>query len=252
MISQKEKERYSRHISLDEIGIDGQIKLKQAKVLIIGVGGLGSPLALYLAAAGIGEIGLMDDDLVSESNLQRQILYNTQEVGKPKVMLAKEKLSALNPYTVFHSYNYRLDINNAIDIIKNYDIVVDGCDNLMTRYIINDACVCLNKVYVYGSIGEYNGQVSVFNYNQGPTYRCLYPYDEDIKNFSQASGVIGVLPGITATIQANEVVKIITGLGKNLSGKLLLIDTKENNFMSLDIKRKESYKDNLLFNISKL
>jgi len=234
-ISQAEKERYSRHIALEEIGEKGQMKLKAAKVLIIGVGGLGSPLALYLAAAGIGEIGIMDDDIVSESNLQRQILFNTNEIGKPKVKIAYEKLSALNPYTKFNTYNYRLDENNAIDIIRNYDIVVDGCDNLFTRYIINDACVSLNKIYVYGSIGEFNGQVSVFNFMGGPTYRCLYPYDDNVKNFTQNPGVIGVLPGITATIQANEVIKIITGIGEPLSGKLLLIDSKQSSFIHLKI-----------------
>lgn len=246
MISEEEKQRYSRHIILDDIGNEGQNKLKKSKVLIVGVGGLGSPLSLYLAAAGIGEIGLMDDDVVSKSNLQRQVLFNTYEVGKPKVDIARKKLSALNPYSKFNTYNFRLDKNNALDIIKNYDIVVDGCDNLLTRYIINDACVRLDKVYVYGSIGAFNGQVSVFNYNEGPTYRCLYPYDEDIKNFTQSQGVIGVLPGITATIQANEVIKVVTGIGSPLSGRLLLIDTKDSNFMSLEIKRKEKYSENLI------
>ncbi len=247
MISNKEKERYSRHIILDEIGLEGQEKLKNSKVLIVGIGGLGSPLSLYLAAAGIGEIGLIDDDMVSESNLQRQILFNTYEIGKAKVDIAKEKLSALNPYIKFNAHNTRLDKNNALNIINNYDIIVDGCDNLLTRYIINDACVCLNKVYVYGSIGEFNGQVSVFNFNNGPTYRCLYPYDESIKDFTQPSGVVGVLPGVTATIQANEVIKVITNIGDILSGKLLLIDTKKSNFISFEIKRKHNYLDNIMF-----
>lgn len=234
-ISQAEKERYSRHITLEEFGEEGQEKLKAAKVLIVGVGGLGSPLALYLAAAGVGEIGLMDDDVVSESNLQRQILFNTHEIGEPKVHVAQQKLSALNPYTKFNAYNYRLEESNAQEIIANYDIVVDGCDNLLTRYIINDTCVKLDKVYVYGSIGEFNGQVSVFNHQDGPTYRNLYPYDESVKDFTQSKGVIGVLPGITATIQANEVIKIITGIGDPLSGKLLLIDTKQSSFICLKI-----------------
>lgn len=245
-LTEAEKKRYSRHFALNDVGEQGQEKLKAAKVLIVGVGGLGSPLALYLSAAGIGEIGLMDDDEVSESNLQRQILYNTNEVGKPKVDIAREKLSSLNPYTKFNVYNYRLTESNALEIIKDYDIVVDGCDNLFTRYIINDACVLLNKVYVYGSISEFNGQVSVFNYEEGPTYRCLYPFEESVNTFTQNPGVIGVLPGITATIQANEVIKIICGIGETLSGKLLLIDTLKTTFFCLDIKRKTDYKENLL------
>lgn len=246
-ISKTEKKRYSRHIALKEIGEPGQQKLKSAKVLIVGVGGLGSPLSLYLSAAGIGEIGLVDDDIISESNLQRQILYNTNEIGKFKVDIASKKLSALNPYTKFNTYNCRLDKSNALDIIDNYDIIIDGCDNLSARYIINDACVKLDKIYVYGSIGEFTGQISVFNHMEGPTYRCLYPYNGDIDNYTQSSGVIGILPGITATIQANEVIKIITGVGEILSGKLLFIDILNNNFYSLDIKRKMDYRNNLFF-----
>ena len=189
----------------------------------------------------------MDDDIVSESNLQRQILFNTNDIGLPKVKVAYEKLSTLNPYTKFDTHDYRLDEKNALEIVENYDIVVDGCDNLFTRYIINDACVKLDKVYVYGSIGEFSGQVSVFNYKEGPTYRCLYPYDKDVRNFTQKTGVIGVLPGITATIQANEVIKLITDIGEPLSGKLLLIDSLKSNFFCLEIKRKKDHKNNLLF-----
>ena len=242
----KEKERYSRHFILEGLGETGQKKLKNAKVLIVGVGGLGSPLSLYLSAAGIGEIGLMDDDVVSESNLQRQILYNTADIGMSKVKIAGKKLSALNPYTKFNLYNHRLTEENALETIKNYDIVMDGCDNLFTRYIINDACVKLDKIYVYGAIQEFSGQVSVFNYNGGPTYRCFLPYDESRKTFTQPLGVLGVLPGMTATIQANEAIKIITGLGRPLSGKLLLIDTLDTDFEKIKFERVAGYDRDLL------
>jgi adenylyltransferase/sulfurtransferase len=234
-LSYKEKARYNRHEILSDFGIEGQEKLKNAKILIVGVGGLGSPLALYLSAAGIGTIGLMDDDVVSETNLQRQVLYNTHEIGNSKVEVAEQKLQALNPYTEFHTYAHRLTEENATEIISRYDIVVDACDNLTTRYTMNKACLDTGKVYVYGAIQEYNGQVSVFNYKGGPDYETLFPWSEDVENFTQPLGVIGVLPGITATIQANEVIKIITGIGEILSGKLLLIDTRENRYDVVNI-----------------
>lgn len=245
-LEEREKERYNRHFILEGLGESGQQKLKSAKVLVVGVGGLGSPISLYLSAAGIGEIGLMDDDVVSESNLQRQVLYSTVDIGMSKVKVAVKKLSALNPYTKFNVYNYRLTVDNALETIKNYDIVMDGCDNLYTRYIINDACVRLDKVYVYGAIQEFSGQVSVFNYNEGPTYRCFLPYDESRKTFTQPLGVLGVLPGITATIQTNEAIKVITGLGEPLSGKLLLIDTLDTGFEKMEFKRVDGYDKNLL------
>ena len=235
MLSDSEKVRYARHISLKEIGVEGQLRLKQAKVLIVGVGGLGSPLSLYLSAAGVGCIGLIDDDVVSESNLQRQILYNTNEIGLPKVDVAKRKLKALNPNTRFVSYNKRLTEDNAQDIINDYDIVIDGCDNLPTRYIIDNACVALNKVYVYGSIAEFTGQISVFNYEGGKSYSDLYPYSDEIKEITQSKGVIGVLPGIIATLQANEVIKVICNHGKLLNNRLLLVDALENTFTTINI-----------------
>jgi len=235
MLSDNEKQRYARHISLKEIGIEGQLQLKNAKVLIVGIGGLGSPLSLYLSAAGVGCIGLIDDDVVSESNLQRQILYNTNEIGLPKVDVAKRKLEALNPNTRFVSYNKRLTEDNAHDIINDYDIVVDGCDNLLTRYIIDNACVALDKVYVYGSIAEFTGQISVFNHDGGKSYSDLYPYSDEIKEITQSKGVIGVLPGIIATLQANEVIKVICNHGKTLSNKLLLVDALENSFTTINI-----------------
>lgn len=245
-LTNKEKERYNRHFILEDLGEAGQQKLKNAKVLIVGVGGLGSPLSLYLTAVGIGEIGLMDDDVVSESNLQRQVLYNTAEVGMSKVEVAGKKLSALNPYTRFNLYSCRLTVENALEMIKDYDIVMDGCDNLYTRYIINDACVKLDKVYVYGAIQEFSGQVSVFNYNGGPTYRCFLPYNESRKTFTQPLGVLGVLPGITATIQANEAIKVITGLGAPLAGKVLLIDTLDTDFEKIEFERVDGYDRDLL------
>lgn len=232
-----EQERYARHISLKEIGLEGQVKLKKAKILIVGVGGLGSPLALYLSAAGIGCIGLMDYDIVSESNLQRQILYNTEEIGQFKVMIAAQKLRLLNPYCEIVAYNERLTKENANEIISLYDIVVDGCDNLATRYLIDENCKKLGKVYVYASIAEFTGQLSVFNYKAGASYSELFPYSEEIHNIKQAKGVVGVLPGIIATLQANEVLKVICQYGDVLTDKLLLYDALKNSFDIINIKR---------------
>lgn len=174
-------ERYRKHILLKEIGTEGQRKLGQASVLIVGVGGLGSPVSLYLAAAGVGRIGLMDDDTVSESNLQRQVLYTTEEIGQPKVVCATKRLKALSPETVIETYPYRLENENAVPIISQYDMVVDGCDNYTTRYLINDTCLQLGKPYVYGTIGEFQGQVAVFNYLNGFSYRDIYPDESYLK-----------------------------------------------------------------------
>ncbi|MBI2269571.1 MAG: molybdopterin-synthase adenylyltransferase MoeB [Bacteroidetes bacterium] len=232
MFSTAELNRYNRHIILPEIGIEGQKKLKQAKVLVIGAGGLGCPVLQYLAAAGVGHIGIIDDDRVDESNLQRQILYSTGDIGKCKAEVAKEKLSAQNPFVHLISHISYLISDNAISIIKDYNLVVDCSDNFPTRYLVNDACVLLNKPLVFGSIFKFEGQVSVFNYKGGPTYRCLYPAPppaNEVPNCSEI-GVIGVLPGIIGTLQANEVIKIITGIGEVLSGKLLTLDTLSMNF----------------------
>lgn len=220
-------ERYNRQMILPEIGEEGQNKLSKAKVLIVGVGGLGSPIALYLAGAGVGCIGLIDDDVVSVSNLQRQVLYTEEEVGLPKAAQAKKRLEALNRDIKVEAYNMRLTDGNADDIISGYDIVVDGCDNFQTRYLINDTCRKLGKVYVYGAIRAFDGQVSVFNYNGGPDYRALFPDEEEMKLMpAPPKGVIGATPGLIGCVEAGEVLKIIVGYGEVLSGKLWYIDLK--------------------------
>ncbi len=225
MINQ-EHIRYNRHLILPEIGEEGQQKLKNSSVFVIGAGGLGCPALLYMAAAGIGKIGIADFDVVDESNLQRQILYTTEDIGLSKIGQAKKRLSALNPFVKIEAHNVRVNRENVIELLKDYDVVLDGSDNFSTRYLINDACVILNKPLVYGSVFKFEGQVSVFNYKDGPTYRCLYPNppkEGEILNCSEV-GVVGVLPGIVGTLQANEVIKIFTGIGTVLSGKILLFD----------------------------
>ena len=236
-MNEQELKRYARHIILPEIGLEGQQKTKQAKVLIIGAGGLGCPVLQYLCAAGIGTIGVVDFDKVEESNLQRQILFSTEDVGKQKAAVAKEKLSKQNPYIKLIAHITHLTSANALDIMKDYDIIVDGSDNFATRYLVNDACVILNKILVFGSIYKFDGQVSVFNYKNGPTYRCLYPeppIDNEMANCAEV-GVIGVLPGIIGTLQANEVIKIITEIGEILSGKLLTFDALTMQFNTFDV-----------------
>ena len=228
-------ERYNRQIILPELGNEGQQRLKRAKVLIVGVGGLGSPIALYLAGAGVGTIGLVDDDLVSISNLQRQVLYSEPEVGLPKAIQAKIRLEALNSDIKVNAHPCRLSKGNAEEIIGEYDIIVDGCDNFATRYLINDTCLKLGKVYVYGAIRAFDGQVSVFNYHGGPHYRHLFPYEEEMLSMpAPPKGVLGVTPGIVGCAEANEVLKIIGGYGDILSGKLWTIDLKtmETNIIS--------------------
>jgi molybdopterin/thiamine biosynthesis adenylyltransferase/rhodanese-related sulfurtransferase len=225
-MTNEELKRYARHIILSEIGLEGQQKLKQAKVLVIGAGGLGCPVLQYLTAAGVGTIGVVDFDKVDDSNLQRQILYSTEDVGKPKAQIAKEKLTKQNPYINLIAHVTQVTSVNALEIISPYDIVVDGSDNFATRYLVNDACVMLNKILVFGSIFKFDGQVSVFNYKDGPTYRCLYPEppaEGEVPNCAEI-GVIGVLPGIIGTLQANEAIKIIVGVGEVLSGKLLMFN----------------------------
>lgn len=228
-------ERYSRQVLLKEIGKAGQEKIRQAKVLVIGAGGLGSPVLLYLAGAGVGTIGIMDDDIISESNLQRQILYDSQSLGEPKVEIACRKLQALNPECRIVPMQQRLNSENASKIIIEYDIVVDATDNLSSRYVINDACIECGKPFVYGSICEFDGQVSVFNYQGGPSYRDLYPYHEKIADFEQPLGVIGALPGVIGTLQAAETIKLILGSQDTLSGKLLLINLLKGTFQTLEI-----------------
>lgn len=246
MLSQEEITRYNRHLILPGFGIECQEKLKIAKVLVVGAGGLGCPVLLYLTAAGVGEIGIIDFDTVDESNLQRQILFSVNDVGKPKVEVAAAKLSKQNPHVKFNIYAMRLQNKNALEIFQDYDIIVDGSDNFSTRYLVNDACVLLNKPLVYGAIYKYEGQVSVFNYTDksgitGPTYRCLFavpPTAGSVANCSEI-GVLSVLPGIIGTLQATEAIKIITGMGKVFSGKIMLVDALSMNFSTVELSRNE-------------
>lgn len=220
--------RYDRQIMLPEIGKEGQDKLNKAKVLIVGVGGLGSPIALYLAGAGVGSIGLVDDDEVSITNLQRQVLYSEKELGLPKAMCAAERLAALNSGIKIHPYSTRLTEENAYDIIGDYDIVVDGCDNFATRYLINDCCIEQGKPYIYGAICGFEGQVSVFNYgNNKKSYRDLYPDEEEMLLMPPSpKGVMGITPAVVGSIEATEVLKVICGFGDVLAGELWTIDLR--------------------------
>ena len=240
-LSPKEFIRYSRHLSLPEVGIEGQKKIKSAKVLLVGIGGLGSPVSLYLAAAGVGTIGMVDYDKVDESNLQRQVLFGMEELGKSKLESAKERLKNLNPNTTFNLHKVALTSENALDIIKEYDIVVDGTDNFPTRYLVNDACVILGKPNVYGSIYRFDGQISVFNYDDGPCYRCLYPAPPppNLVPSCAEGGVLGVLPGIIGTMQANETLKLILGIGELMVGRFLLFDALSFEFSELKIQKND-------------
>lgn len=220
-------DRFIRQTALPEIGIAGQVRLQQARVLLVGVGGLGSPISLYLAAAGIGTLGLMDDDRVSISNLQRQVLYTETEVGLPKVECAAQRLKALHSKLQVETYNCRLTAENVENLVGRYDIVVDGCDNFDTRYLLNDACMSLGKPFVYGAIQEFEGQVSVFGYGEHPrSYRELYPDESAMKQLTPVKAVMGVTPAVTGSIQANEVLKIAAGYGEVLSGRLWTIDLR--------------------------
>ncbi len=226
ILSNEELARYSRHIIIPEFNIEGQKRLKASKVLVVGTGGLGSPLLLYLSAAGVGTIGILDFDTVDDSNLQRQVLFSVDDIGQPKVEAAKSRLQGLNPHVRFVVHNTRLSSANALDIIKDYDVVADGTDNFPTRYLVNDACVLLNKPNVYASIFRFDGQVSVFNYENGPNYRDLYPEPPPpgLVPSCAEGGVLGVLPGIIGSLQANEVIKVLTGIGEPLSGRLFSFD----------------------------
>lgn len=249
MLNREELKRYNRHIIMSEVGIAGQKKLKAAKVLVIGAGGLGCPILQYLTAAGVGNIGVVDYDVVSESNLQRQILFTPDDLGKSKAEIAVRKLKLQNPFVNFDIYNFPLDKNNVLEIFKKYDIIVDGSDNFPTRFLINDACVISGKPLVSGAIFKFFGQVSVYNYQNGPTYRCIFPEqpeDDELPNCSTI-GVIGVIPGIIGSLQANEVIKIILGKGETLSGTLLQIDT-----LSFQIDRIKFDRDPEMANIKEL
>lgn len=233
-----EYERYSRHLILPEVGLEGQKRLKAASVLCIGTGGLGSPLLLYLTAAGIGRIGIVDFDIVDNSNLQRQIIHGTSWVGKPKIESAKNRILEINPNCQVELYNIRLSSENALDIIRSYDVVVDGTDNFPTRYLVNDACVLLNKPNVYGSIFRFEGQATVFNYEGGPNYRDLYPEPPPPGMVPSCAegGVLGILPGMIGVIQATETIKIILGQGRTLSGRLLLYNSLDMSFRELRLR----------------
>jgi adenylyltransferase/sulfurtransferase len=237
-LNKEEYERYSRHLILPEVGLEGQKRLKAASVLCIGTGGLGSPLLLYLAAAGIGRIGIVDFDVVDTSNLQRQVIHGTSWVGKPKIQSAKDRILEINPYCQVDLYETRLSSENALDMLRPYDVVVDGTDNFPTRYLVNDACVLLNKPNVYGSIFRFEGQATVFNYEDGPNYRDLYPEPPPPGMVPSCAegGVLGILPGIIGVIQATETVKIILGQGKTLSGRLLLYNSLDMSFRELKLR----------------
>ncbi|MCU0525488.1 MAG: molybdopterin-synthase adenylyltransferase MoeB [Elainella sp. Prado103] len=237
-LSKDDYERYSRHLILPEVGMDGQKRLKAASVLCIGTGGLGSPLLLYLAAAGIGRIGIVDFDVVDTSNLQRQVIHGTSWVGKPKIESAKQRILEINPYCQVDLYETRLSAENALGIVEPYDIVVDGTDNFPTRYLVNDACVLLNKPNVYGSIYRFEGQATVFNYEGGPNYRDLYPEPPPpgLVPSCAEGGVLGILPGIIGLIQATETVKIVLGAGQTLSGRLLLYNALNMSFRELKLR----------------
>jgi len=245
--SREELARYNRHIIIPEFGMDAQKKLKAARVLVIGSGGLGSPVLLYLAAAGVGTLGIVDFDVVDDSNLQRQVLFGVDEVGTPKVMAARKRLKALNPYIEINIYNTQLTSANALDILADYDVIADGTDNFPTRYLVNDASVLLGKPNVYASIFQFEGQVSVFNYRNekdelGPNYRDLYPTPPPpgLVPSCAEGGVLGVLPGIIGSLQALEVIKVITGVGEPLSGKFFTFDALTFETRTFNIKRNPS------------
>lgn len=244
--SKEELARYNRHIIIPEFGLAAQQKLKAARVLVVGSGGLGSPVLLYLAAAGIGTIGIVDFDVVDDSNLQRQVLFGVNEIGKAKVEAARERLQALNPHIEFVLYNTQLTSQNALDIIKDYDVVADGTDNFPTRYLVNDACVLLGKPNVYASIFQFEGQVSVFNYKHangefGPNYRDLYPTPPPpgLVPSCAEGGVLGVLPGIIGSLQALEVIKVVTGVGEPLVGRFYIFDALSFESRTFNISRRD-------------
>lgn len=245
--SRAEYARYSRHIIIPEFGLEGQQALKNARVLIIGSGGLGSPSLLYLAAAGVGHIGIVDFDTVDDSNLQRQVLFTTADIGESKAVQAQKRLRDLNPYIDIQVHEFRLDSRNACELIRQYDVVADGTDNFPTRYLVNDACVLEGKVNVYASIFQFEGQVSVFNYllpdgTRGPNYRDIFPEPPPpglVPNCSEG-GVLGVLPGIIGSMQALEVIKVITGVGDPLSGRLFLFDAASFHTRFLKIRKNEA------------
>ncbi len=238
-LSNEEILRYSRHLILPEVGMEGQRKLKGARVAMIGTGGLGAPLGLYLAAAGIGKIGIVDFDTVDVTNLQRQVIHGTKDVGRPKIDSAAERMLDINPYLEIEKYETALTSENALEILKDYDVVVDGTDNFPTRYLVNDACVLLGKPNAYGSIFRFEGQATVFHHDGGPCYRCLYPEPPPpgLVPSCAEGGVLGILPAVVGSIQATETVKLILGKGETLSGRLMLYDALNMKFRELKLRR---------------
>ncbi|HTT60720.1 MAG TPA: molybdopterin-synthase adenylyltransferase MoeB [Bryobacteraceae bacterium] len=238
-MSKDEILRYSRHLIMPEVGTEGQLKLKAAKVLLVGTGGLGAPLGLYLAAAGVGRIGLVDFDVVDFTNLQRQVIHGTSDVGRKKLDSAADRMHEINPFVQLDKHEVALSSENALDILRDYDVVVDGTDNFPTRYLVNDACVLLGKPNVYGSIFRFEGQATVFAYNGGPCYRCLYPEPPPpgLVPSCAEGGVLGILPGTIGLIQATETVKLILGIGEPLVGRLLLYDALAMRFRELKLRK---------------
>jgi len=240
-LTQEEISRYSRHLIMPEVGIEGQKKLKAARVLVVGTGGLGSPTAMYLAAAGVGTIGLVDYDIVDKSNLQRQIIHGTKDVGKSKLDSAEETLLDINPFLNIEKHNVPLMSDNALDILKDYDIIIDGTDNFPTRYLVNDACLLLGKPNVYGSIYRFDGQVTVFDFrlDDTPSYRCMFPEPPPpgLVPSCAEGGVLGILPGTVGTMQATEAIKLILGIGKPLVGRMLLYDALNMEFRTIKLRR---------------
>ncbi len=238
-LSNEEILRYSRHLIMPEVGMEGQLKLKNAKVLLIGTGGLGAPLGLYLAAAGVGKLGLVDFDVVDFTNLQRQVTFGSEDVGRPKTEAARARLASLNPDIEIQTFETKLTSENALELFKDFDVIVDGTDNFPTRYLVNDACILLGKPNVYGSIFRFEGQVTVFGMPDGPCYRCLYPEPPPpgLVPSCAEGGVLGVLPGIVGSIQAMETIKLILGSGENLVGRLLLFDALGMKFRELKLRK---------------
>jgi adenylyltransferase/sulfurtransferase len=238
-LTNEEIARYSRHLILPEVGVAGQLKLKQAKVAMVGAGGLGAPLGLYLAAAGVGRVGIVDFDVVDASNLQRQVIHGTKDIGRKKLDSAADRMRDINPHIQIDKFDTGLSSENALEILRDYDLVVDGTDNFPTRYLVNDACVLLKKPNVYGSIFRFEGQATVFAYEDGPCYRCLYPEPPPpgLVPSCAEGGVLGILPGIIGVVQATEAVKIILGIGETLKGRLLLYDALGMRFRELKLRR---------------